>query len=321
MRFTDEIGIAIERVLADVEIERRQVRGHEARERGEDALVVEIGVGLAHQRVELGQPVQHQPLQLRHLVELDAVVLVEMRQRAEHPAHGVAQLAIGIGRGLENLRPDAQIVGIVGGAHPHAQDIGAGLLDHVLRRGDVAGRLRHLAALLVEHEAVREHHVDRARGRACRSSSSSEEWNQPRCWSVPSRYITVSLPPSTLRLMPASCGKCTGSSSTKACVEPESNQTSQMSSTFFQPVVGELAEEALARAVLVPGVGALGLEGLDDAHVDFRVFENLDRAVGLFLDEHGDRHAPGALARDHPVGARLDHAGDAVFARRRAPSA
>src|SRR6202048_199837 len=63
--------------------------------------------------------------------------------------------------------------------------------------------------------------------------SKSEDWNQPRCWSLPSRYITVSLPPSTLRLMPASPGKCTGSSSTKAWVEPESNQTSQMSSTFF----------------------------------------------------------------------------------------
>src|SRR3954468_14287758 len=64
--------------------------------------------------------------------------------------------------------------------------------------------------------------------------SSSDEWNQPRCWSEPSRYITVSLPPSILRLMPASVGKCLGSSSTKACVEPESNQTSQMSSTFCQ---------------------------------------------------------------------------------------
>ena len=35
----------------------------------EDALVVEVGIGLAHQRVELGEPVQHQPLELRHLVE------------------------------------------------------------------------------------------------------------------------------------------------------------------------------------------------------------------------------------------------------------
>ena len=37
-----------------------------AAERGEDALVVEIGVGLAHQRVEFGEPMQHQPLELGH---------------------------------------------------------------------------------------------------------------------------------------------------------------------------------------------------------------------------------------------------------------
>ena len=70
--------------------------------------------------------------------------------------------------------------------------------------------------------------------------SKSEEWNQPRCWSEPSRYITVSGPPSALRLMPASCGKCSGSSSTKACVEPESNQTSRMSSTFCQSSLARL---------------------------------------------------------------------------------
>src|SRR6267378_3279519 len=67
--------------------------------------------------------------------------------------------------------------------------------------------------------------------------SSSEDWNQPRCWSEPSRYMTVSRPPSLLRLIPASEGKCTGSSSTKACVEPESNQTSRMSSTFCHSLV------------------------------------------------------------------------------------
>ena len=50
---------------------------------------------------------------------------------------------------------------VVGGAHPHAQDVGAGLLDHVLRRDGVAERLRHLAAVLVEHEAVGQHHVER----------------------------------------------------------------------------------------------------------------------------------------------------------------
>ena len=34
----------------------------------------------------------------------------------------------------------------------------------------------------------------------------------------------------------------------------------------------------------------------------------------LLLDEQRDRHAPGALAADHPVGALLDHRSDAVAA-------
>ena len=86
---------------------------------------------------------------------------LEMRQRAEHPADGVAQLAIGLDIGLEDFRPDAQVVGVIGRAGPHAQNVGAGILDHVLRRDRIAERLRHLAAVLVEHEAVRQHHVER----------------------------------------------------------------------------------------------------------------------------------------------------------------
>ena len=44
-------------------------------------------------------------------------------------------------------------------------------------------------------------------------------------------------------------------------------------------VIGELAEETLARAGLVPGVGALLLEGLDDADIDLGIVEEFDRAV------------------------------------------
>src|SRR5438309_1976103 len=47
---------------------------------------------------------------------------------------------------------------------------------------------------------------------------------------------------------------------------------------------------------------------------------DFDRAVALLAHENGDRHAPGTLARDHPVRAALDHAGDAVLARRRNPA-
>src|ERR1700682_1966582 len=187
--------------------------------------------------------------------------------------------------------------------------------------------------------------------------SSSDDWNQPRCWSEPSRYITVSSPPSTWRRMSPIPGKCTRSSSTKAWVEPESNQTSQMSSIFLHassaseprkrsrapslyqaggpragvdPAVahvaslpprftGERAEKAFAGAVHVPGVGAFLLEGISDARVDGVVLQDFGGAVAVFPHEHRDRHAPGALARDHPVGLAIDHAVDAVLARRRHP--
>src|SRR5580704_8264083 len=79
-------------------------------------------------------------------------------------------------------------------------------------------------------------------------------------------------------------------------------------------VIAELAEKSLARAWCIPGVRTLFLERLDDAEIDLRIVENIDRAVRLFLDEHRDRHAPGALARDHPIRAALDHAVDAVLA-------
>ena len=82
----------------------------------EDALVVEVRIGCAHDAVELGQPMQHQPLELGHLARPRRVLAREMRERAQHPADGVAQLAIGIDRGLQDLRADAQVVGIVGRA-------------------------------------------------------------------------------------------------------------------------------------------------------------------------------------------------------------
>src|SRR5664280_772291 len=99
-------------------------------------------------------------------------------------------------------------------------------------------------------------------------------------------------------------------------VEPDVENVVDLFPTLFCA----LAEKARGGARLVPGVGALFLEGLDDADLDLGVLQDVDRAVRLFLDEHRDRHAPGALARDHPVGARLDHAGDAVLALLRHPA-
>src|SRR5690606_8016412 len=58
---------------------------------------------------------------------------------------------------------------------------------------------------------------------------SSDEWNQPRCWSEPSRYRSAGHASSS------ACEPLTAWSwppSTVACVVPESNQTSSVSRFF-----------------------------------------------------------------------------------------
>jgi hypothetical protein len=55
-------------------------------------------------------------------------------------------------------------------------------------------------------------------------------------------------------------------------------------------------------------------DGGQDAGVDRLVHQRL---VGLDVDKHGERRAPGALPRDQPVGPVADHAPDAVPPRLR----
>ncbi len=69
--------------------------------------------------------------------------------------------------------------------------------------------------------------------------------------------------------MPARPGNCSGSSSVKACVEPESNHTSSTSRTcshFAGSYFG--LQEALGSAGGEPGVGAFLGEGVGDGGVD-----------------------------------------------------
>ena len=154
-----------------------------------------------------------------------------MRERAEHPAHRVAQLAIGFDEGLQDFRADAQIVGVIGRRDPQAQDVGAGILDDLLRRDDVAERLRHLLALLVQHEAVRQHDVV---GRAAaRAAAFQQRGMEPAAMLVRAFEIHDLVGAAVAHAMDAGeAGKCCGSSSVKACVEPESNHTSSTSSIF-----------------------------------------------------------------------------------------
>ena len=115
---------------------------------------------------------EHEALQLRHALDRHAVGLPEMVERAEHPAQRVAQLPVGLHEGLQDLGADAQVVRVVGGRDPQAQDVGAGLPDHVLGRDRVAERLRHLLPALVEDEAVGQHDVE---GRAVAGAAGLDQ--------------------------------------------------------------------------------------------------------------------------------------------------
>ena len=77
------------------------------------------------------------------------------------------------------------------------------------------------------------------------------------------------------------------------------------------------AEEPLLRALGEPCVGAFPFVGFGDSRVHLVVEQDF---VTVFADENRQRHAPGALARQHPIGLVGDHALDPVLAGRRRPS-
>ena len=193
---------------------------------------------------------------------------VVVREHAEHPAQRVAELAVGLGRALQDRRPEADVARIVGGGHPQAQDVGAGGLHQLLRRERVALGLRHLLlALLVEDEAVGQHHVERRP--PARAAGLQQRGLEPAAMLVGAFQVHHAVV--CRRRARARCrrgrGKACGSSSVKVCVEPESNHTSRMSVTCSQSagLSTRPVEEPLLRAGLEPGVRALLGHGRADA--------------------------------------------------------
>ncbi len=127
------------------------------------------------------------------------------------------------------------------------------LVATLLRRDDVAQRLRHLAARPRRARSRGSAPRRRARGRGCRSSPAARSGTSRDAGRSPRGRARPAMPGRAAR------------SSTKAWVQPESNQTSRMSS----PARSRRGRSSLPRkragVAVEPGVGALGLEGVDDA--------------------------------------------------------
>ena len=148
--------VAIEAVLADIEIEGRKIVLREIGEQPHVAVELEILCRLAQFDIDHAEPVEHIKLQLGHVVHIDLLGVAEPVERAEQIAEGIAQLAIGIGGGAEHFLADANVVEIIGRGDPKPEDVRARFADDLERIDDIAERFGHLAALPVEREAVGE---------------------------------------------------------------------------------------------------------------------------------------------------------------------
>src|SRR6476646_1427992 len=81
-------------------------------------------------------------------------VRVKIIEVTEHEPAGVPNLSVHLDELIENLLGNSNIIAIILRRDPQAQNFGPRLLDHVLRRDNVPGRLRHLLALPIENKTV-----------------------------------------------------------------------------------------------------------------------------------------------------------------------
>src|SRR5437667_117128 len=91
------------------------------------------------------------------LVWQGVAIRIVISQVAQEKPSCVAYFPINFSKLSQNRLGYPDIFLIILTGHPEAQDLRAVLLDDLLWRHDVAGRLRHLVAFAIEHEAVREH--------------------------------------------------------------------------------------------------------------------------------------------------------------------
>ena len=151
---TARLGSRTERVdavLRHVRIEGADVDGGQVRQRVDDGLEVERVVGLA--RACRRGRVAGQDVAIDLLQALDRHAIagrVEVEQVAGEEAQRVAELAVGLDDAGEDLLAQPDFLAVVHHRRPQADDLGAVLLDHVLRRDGVAEGLRHRPSFAVD---------------------------------------------------------------------------------------------------------------------------------------------------------------------------
>jgi hypothetical protein len=126
--------IAIERILAHIEIKCREIDRAEIVDRGEHRVEIEFRRGLAHQRVELRQAMENEALELGHRRRLDALRLAKAGEGTKQITQRVAQAAIDVTLVFQDLAPHGHVFGVIRIDDPEPQDVGPDISDHLRQR-------------------------------------------------------------------------------------------------------------------------------------------------------------------------------------------
>ena len=317
------IGSAhIKAVFGNVEVDVGEVDHAEVLEGLEEAvelIALEIGTHRCDQR---RRALQHPLIEQGQLGVGDGIAAfgqgfgVEVVQIAQQVAGGVAHLAVNVGELFDDPRSQGHIGGVVDRAHPEPQHIGAvgGLLFFVLAAfhqhrwiDDIAQGFAHLAALLIEGEAVGEHPL--VGGVAVDGHRGEQAGLEPAPVLVGALQVEIG---GVLELghpgrLAADAAQDPGPR--RAGVEPHVHGVGALAPVLGLARIGLRQEPGFIP--FPPNVGAvLGNQGLDVAEGGF-VEQHL---AGLAVIKDRNGHAPGALAGDAPVAPLAHHRFDPVAA-------
>ncbi len=240
---------------------------------------------------------------LKHLPRNGIGCVVEVVDVAQQEAEGVAELAVGVGRALQDLVADGNVLAVIDRAGPHAQNLGAELLVHLVRVDGVAQRLGHLLAVFVHGEATADDVL--VRRDAVGGHAGEQRRLEPTAMLVGAFQVHIGRAAQVIARL-AHGGVAYAGFPPNVQHVLVGLQVVDARTALRAAGVGR---QEIGRGLLVPGIGALGLEQVDNRVEGFSGCHGF--AAGI-AGEHRDRHTPETLAGDAPVGTVGHHGTDAI---------
>src|SRR2546425_6128191 len=300
----------VEPVLDDVEIEGRQVHRAEVVHAVEDGVELVLVVGPPDAADQARQAIEDPAVDLvQARVGLPVARGIEIAEVAEQEPERVAHPSVGVGETVQDLERDPDVLRVVLGCHPQAQDLGAVLRQQLVVRDDVTEGLRHLPSFAVDEEPVR--HDALVGRRVARPHRLEQRGLEPAAVLVRALEIELGRPVELGTSLEHGGVAATG-------VEPHVEDVALFPEALAAALrASRVGRQELARRACVPLVGALALAEDRRDVLDDTLLEQERLAAGAV--EGDDRHAPDALPRDDPFEAVRHHVVDAILAPRGDP--